>query len=274
MSDKFSVLMSVYYKENPKHFDLALQHILIKQTLLPDEFVLVCDGPLTKELDEVIDKYAHVALNVLKVYRLEKNSGLGNALNFGLSKCNYELIARADSDDICVAERFEKQVAYLKEHFDVAVVGSDIREFSENINDANTYKRMPKTYRDVYHMAKFRNPVNHMTVMFRKSAIEKVGSYQHLQYIEDYYLWVRLLAGGFKIENINEPLVFARIGNGMIQRRSSKSYISSWTTLGQYMLEYRMITRSQYIKNIIAVRAFIYMPINFKEIVYKKLLRK
>lgn len=110
----FSVLMSVYFKENPEYFDLALKSNLLDQTLKPSEFILVCDGPLNIELEKVIEKYSELFPEIFKVYRLSKNGGLGEALNYGLKKCMYEIIARSDSDDICVAERFEKQIEFLK----------------------------------------------------------------------------------------------------------------------------------------------------------------
>jgi glycosyltransferase involved in cell wall biosynthesis len=274
MSKKFTVLMSVYHKENPEHFDLALHHILEEQTLLPNEFILVCDGPLNEELYAVIEKYSIAFPEVLKIFKLEKNGGLGKALNFGLEKCTYEFVARADSDDICAKNRFECQISYMEERPKLAAVGSDIQEFLTDIEHPTAYKKMPSTNAEVYEMAKFRNPLNHMTVMFRKSMVKNVGSYKHLQYVEDYYLWIRLLVAGYEIENINEPLVYARVGNGMVQRRGSKSYIGSWRTQGKYMLEHVMITKMQYLKNMIAVRFFVYMPVGLKQFVYKNILRR
>ena len=125
----FSVLMSVYHKENAAFFDLSLSSILEHQTVLPTEFVLVCDGSLNEELDGVIEKYQKAYPEILKVYRTSTNQGLGKALNFGLEKCSYDLVARADSDDICVEDRFEIQLNYMKAHPDVSIVSSYIDEF-------------------------------------------------------------------------------------------------------------------------------------------------
>ncbi len=271
---KFSVLMSVYAKENPGHFDLALKSVLKRQKLPPDEFILVCDGPLTAKLDAVITKYKRHYPDVLKVYRLRKNSGLGRALNYGLEKCSYDLVARADSDDICMPERFEKQIHYLEGHPEIAVLGCDIREFTNNPKSPVSYKKMPASSEKVYQMARFRNPVNHMTAVFRKGIIKEVGSYLHLPYLEDYYLWVRVLAAGYRIENLNKPYVFARIGNGMAQRRGSREGIKSRRVLNQFMLSRHMISWQIYLRNMIAIRIFVYMPTGLKQILYKTLLRK
>jgi len=271
---KFSVLMSVYYKENPEYFDSSLKSILIEQSLIPNEFVLICDGELGNGLNAIINKYENQFPSILKVFRLQKNGGLGNALNFGLTKCSNELIARADSDDICAKNRFEKQIEFMINHSEIDILGSDIQEFNENPENSFSYKRMLAKNEEIYKMAKFRNPVNHMTVLFKKKIVEKAGSYQHLPYLEDYYLWVRIMALHYKFANINEPLVFARIGNGMINRRGNKLYISGWKVLNKFMLNHKMINLIIYIRNMIAVRFFIFMPKRMKSFIYKILLRR
>lgn len=275
MSDyKFSVLMSVYYKENADFFDLALNSNLCDQTLKPDEFVLVCDGELTDSLNKVIEKYENLYPEILKVYRLQENVGLGKALNYGLEKCQYELVARADSDDICVPERFEKQIEFIKNNPDIAVVGSWIDEFNTDYNEPVNNKPMPCTHNEIIQMGKSRNPLNHMTVMFKKSAVLNVGSYQDMPYSEDYYLWVRLIANGYKLANIGENLVHARIGNGMVQRRANKTIIRSRYLINKYMLKNKMINCFTMVKNVGGMAAFIFAPIWLKSFVYKRILRK
>lgn len=270
----FSVLMSVYFKENPEYFDLALKSNLLDQTLKPSEFVLVCDGPLNADLDKVIEKYRKLFPEIFKVYRLSENGGLGEALNYGLKKCTYEIVARSDSDDICVAERFEKQIEFLKNNTDIAVLGSAIDEFDFDPDKRMFLKLLPTTGAELYEFAKFRSPLNHMSVIFRKSIVQSVGSYMHMKYLEDYYLWLRILIAGYKIANLSDVLVHARIGNGMVYRRSSREYISGWEKLSRYMLKEKMINKAEYLRNILAIRAFIYMPVSIKTFSYKKLLRK
>lgn len=270
----FSVLMSVYFKENPQFFDLALESNLKQQTLPPDELVLVCDGPLTAELDTVIEKYQALYPETLNVYRLESNVGLGKALNYGLAKCKFDLVARSDSDDVCAPTRFEKQILFMESHPNVAVCSSDIAEFDTDPANPSRVKCMPREHAEIYKMAKFRNPINHMAAVFRKSVIEEVGSYMHLPYLEDYYLWLRVICAGYELANIGEALVHARVGNGMAARRGNRKYISGWRTLSRYMLENNMINRAEYCKNMIAVCAFIYTPTFLKEFLYKKVLRK
>lgn len=271
---KFSVLMSVYYREEPEFLRLALESNLEKQSLIPDEMVLVCDGPLTEELDKTIAEFEKRYPDILKVFRLEKNGGLGNALNFGLERCSYDWVARSDSDDICHPDRFRLQLEFLENNPDVDIISSYIDEFDEDWTCPVHKKKMPTDHDGIVNMAKFRNPINHMSAMFRKKAVTDVGSYQHLPYVEDYYLWVRAIVNGARLANVPEYLVHARIGNGMVKRRGNRAYIGSWKTLNKYMLENKMIGTLSYCKNMIAVRVFVYMPVGMKEFVYKYIFRK
>ena len=269
----FSVLMSVYKKEEPSFFDLSLQSILINQTLLPNEMVLVCDGPLTDELYAVIDKYQSAFPQILQVYKLENNVGLGQALNYGLDKCSYEWIARADSDDVCATDRFQKQIDYVTTH-EVDILSSYIDEFDTDYTKPIRIKTMPLSHEKLVKMAKMRCPINHMAAMFRKTTILDAGSYQHLPVTEDYYLWVRAIANGAKFANIDECLVHARIGNGMGQRRGDKRRIYGWKVINKFMLEHKMINRAEYFRNMLSIKIFVYTPTGLRNFVYKKILRK
>ena len=270
----FSVLMSVYHKENAAFFDLALHSILVEQGLLPTEFVLVCDGPLTPELDAVIDEYTQRFPKILRVFRTENNQGLGKALNYGLEQCRYSLVARADSDDVCDKDRFAEQVRYMDEHPEVSVISSYIDEFDTDWHSPCKKKELPLTHEELAKMAKFRNPINHMAAMFRREDILEIGSYRHVPYIEDYELWVRAIVNGKRLGNVGKVLVHARVGNGMVARRGNRAYIKSWQELSKYMLENQMSNRFEYARNMASIRAFVYMPGGMKEFVYKKILRK
>lgn len=271
--EKFSVLMSVYYKEKPEFLDLSLESNLIKQTLPPNEFVLVCDGELTQDLEAVVEKYRKLFPNVLKVYRKE-NGGLGKALNFGLPKCSYPLVARSDSDDVCSADRFEKQVRFMEAHPEIGIISSYIDEFSKDWAKPTHVKTLPLTHEELYEMAKFRNPLNHMSVMMRKDDVMRIGSYRHIPYIEDYELWVRAMIHGIRIANIGEVLVHARTGNGMVQRRGTKTYIKSWHMMNKDMIKAGMIGYGTYVRNMLSITAFVFMPVWIKSLLYKRILRR
>ena len=189
---KFSVLISVYIKEKPEFLKKALDSIY-NQTLRPDEIVLVKDGILTRELENVISierkKFENQNIDFVCV-QLQKNMGLGIALQKGLEKCKYEYIARMDSDDIALEDRFEKQADYMRQNSDLSVVGGYIDEFDKEGKIIRT-KTMPLKHTELYKYGKYRNPLNHMTVFFRKKDVLAVGGYQPLKGLEDYYLWSR-----------------------------------------------------------------------------------
>lgn len=271
---KFSVLMPVYYKEQPENFENAIKSILIDQNRKPDEFVLVCDGPLADELNQIIQSYKIQFSQIFKVHRLKENKGLGKALKAGLMKCSYDIVARADSDDICAPERFQVQLAFLEYHKDIAVVSSYIDEFYDNWRKPCRYKEVPLVHEEIVKMAKYRNPINHMAVMFRKNAVITTGSYRHVLYTEDYDLWIRMMEKGYRFANIGQYLVHARIGNGMVERRGNKEQIRSWVIINRYMLRNKMINRIEYIRNLISVTVFVYMLSGMKEWMYRLFLRK
>lgn len=211
----YSVLMSVYSKENPTWLRLAIESMQT-QSLPTSDFVLVCDGPLTPELDGVIAEKQRQMGETLTVVRLEKNMGLGNALNEGIRHCRNELVARMDSDDIACLDRCEKQVAVFNEHPEVSICSGTILEFSETPEDADRRRMLPEGNEAIREFAKRRNPFNHACVMYKKSAVEAAGSYQHFYRLEDYYLWIRMLMVGYEGYNIQEPLIFVRATVDMV----------------------------------------------------------
>lgn len=215
---KFSVLMSLYIKENPQYLAESLDS-LAAQTYPADEIVLVFDGKLTPELEQIVQIFEQKL--PLVVVRLEQNQGLGKALNHGLTHCKNEWVFRMDTDDICLPDRFAKQVAFIQANPDCVIFGGQIAEFGKDVNDIVSYRRVPTKHNELVAFTKVRCPFNHMTVAYRKQAVLDCGGYQDLQ--EDYYLWLKLVANaeklGQKIANLDDILVYARVGNGMVSRR-------------------------------------------------------
>jgi len=272
-SVKFSVLMSVYYKETPEFLDLSLKSVLIDQTVVPSEVVLVKDGPLTNDLEMVLSNYLSLFPKIIKIVALEENVGLGKALQIGLEHCKYDLVMRMDTDDIAVKNRFELQLTYMIKHPDVSVVGGKIGEFLESPDEELRIKDMPIEYQDVVKYSKFRNPLNHMTVCFRKKDVLEVGNYQPMLYLEDHYLWARLLVAGKKIANLSDLLVKVRIGNGFYERRGTNKYLIGWKELQQYLYENKYINYFQKMRNKTGMIVIVYCPEWFRKVLYDKVLR-
>lgn len=214
----FSCLLSIYKHENPSFFKTALDSVF-SQTMPPSEVVLVKDGPLTKQLEEVIAEFAEK----LTIVDLQINHGLSFALNEGLKACNYDIVARMDTDDICVHDRFEKQLLYFQSHTDVDVLGSYAYKINERGEDMHAIIKVP-IRTDVINRLIWTCPMNHPTVMFRKSKILSIGGYDSSvgPRQDDYDLWFRCVANGLKLANIPQPLLYYRFFSDSIKKNSLK----------------------------------------------------
>lgn len=223
----FSILLSLYHKEKPEYLYQCFESIWLQQLLKPTEVVLVLDGPVGGELTACIQKWQSKMGNVLKIIALPQNVGLGKALNEGLKHCTYDWVFRMDTDDICKLDRFEKQIKFIKKYPKVALFGGQILEFNDQPSDANILKSVPVNHSDIVDTAQKRCPFNHMTVAYKKSVIQAVGGYQHHHFMEDYNLWLRVIAAGHQVANLPDVLLYARVGNGMHSRRKGFEYIKS-----------------------------------------------
>jgi glycosyltransferase involved in cell wall biosynthesis len=209
----FSVLMPVYFREKPRFFREALQSIF-DNTMQPKEVLIVCDGPLTLDLEDVLKEY--VGRPGFKILRKNRNSGIVDALNMGLAACTTELVVRCDSDDVNTPERFAALVKQLAEGWDI--VGSSVREIDA---DGKTLwsKRVPLDRDSIARRARLRNPINHMSVAFRRDLVLSLGGYPHIFLREDYALWARALRREARVCNLAQDLVLARAGIAMYRRR-------------------------------------------------------
>lgn len=272
---KYSVLMSVYKNDSPKYLKYALRSIYEDQTRKPDEIVVVFDGPLSKELYLILSEFKKGKEHIVHYYPLKENRGLGLALKYGSLKCNGDYIFRMDSDDISDPMRFETQIAYIEKHKEIDVLGTDIAEFNKSPNELNKRVRAcPAKHEEIKKMGKKRNPMNHVSVCIKKSALLKSGGYKSLLLLEDYYLWLRMIVAGCKFANINESLVYVRVGNGFTSKRGSKERIYGWKILQKYMIKHGMINRFEGVINMISIWIFVNTPVWLKKLLYEKVLRK
>ncbi|MBD1558465.1 glycosyltransferase [Vibrio sp. S9_S30] len=269
MLSNFSVLCSLYRKEKPEYLKECFESIAA-QTLQATEIVVVHDGPLTEELYAVL-KLWQSKLPLKQVY-ITKNVGLGEALNKGLEACTYDLVVRIDTDDINHKDRFCKQVRYMDANPEICAASSNIYEFENCFKKPSRIKTVPLGKNIPRYILK-RNPLNHMATIFRKRAVLKVGSYQHHLYMEDYYLWLRLQAHGYKLSNMPEVLVSARIGNGMLERRRGSQYARSELSLMKKIYGLKL-TKSPRTAIIFTTRSLTrLMPSSFIKRIYEFCLR-
>lgn len=267
----FSVLLSLYIKEQPSHLKQSLDS-LFSQTVLPTEIVLVKDGPLTKELDTIVCDYER-RYPILKVIALAQNQGLGRALNEGLKHCSYDLVARMDTDDIAKPNRFEKQVHILNKHPEIDVCSAWVEEFIDSPQYPVSVKKLPELHDDIVVYAQSRNPVNHPVVMFKKKAVLEAGGYQHFPLFEDYFLWIRMLANGARFYNIQESLLYFRTSPDMFKRRGGLKYAMDEFRFQKVMLDMNMISRKQFMLNVMTRFPVRIAPNQVRSWLYKKALR-
>lgn len=270
---EYSVLMSVYYKEKPEYLNQAIESIQT-QTLSTNNFVLVCDGPLTPELDAIINVKQHEMGDSLNVVRLAKNGGLGNALNEGIKHCKNELVARMDSDDIAYPDRCERQINVFNTHPNVSICSGIVEEFVATPEVVEVKRVPPEVHEEIVKFAKKRNPFNHPCVMYKKCAVEAVGSYQDFYLLEDYYLWLRMLMAGYEGYNIQEPLLYMRAGSDMYLRRAGWKYAKTQIQLFKFMKKQGFINNRQYIKSCMIRSGSALAPNWLRKFVYGKVLRK
>ena len=270
---KYSVLMSVYHKEKAAFFKLSLQS-MFDQTCPPDQVVVVCDGPLTEELDMVLAEFEIQYPEILTIYRLEENMGTGYAANIGLTLCRNDLIVKMDSDDISYADRCEKQLAQFQKYPKLDMLGGYISEFEYNISNEIAVKKVPLSNKYILRYAKRRNPFNNVTLMYKKEAAVKCGGYTCNTRCEDYDFVTRMMMNGSRVGNIPECLVHCRLEAGAYERRKN------WkNTIGFFSVRYRNWRRgfcsfTDFLIPCMAQIILLILPVSFTKKVYLKFLRR
>lgn len=271
--EKYSVLMSIYQKEKVEYFKMSVDSML-KQTILPDEIVIVEDGPLTKELYEAIEDYQNHYPLIFRIVKLEKNCGLGAALNEGLKKCRNELVARMDTDDISYPERCEKQLLKFEEFPNLDIVGTQIKEFIDTPENTVSARIVPTTHNDILRFARRRSPFNHPTVMYKKSKVLELGGYKEFGRKEDLELFISMVNENSHAANLDEALLLYRSNADNFKRRRTWINCSEYIKimLSFYKKGYLGFLDITYV--ILGQLAMYIMPCYFLEKLNKKYLRE
>lgn len=267
---QFSLLLPVYYGDQADWLALALESVQ-KQSRLPDEVILIEDGPLTKKLADTIEKFKK--LLPLKIVKIEKNQGLATALNYGLKHAKFDFVARFDADDICLPDRFQKQIDFLSKNPEIDLVGGLCKEFIVGEPSFSRQKEHPQEHKKIVELAKKRNPINHTTVFFRKSAVIKSGCYDNFFSMEDYHLWVKMILNGYQLSNIPETLVLQRVSKEVFQRRGGLNYLKTELKLNSFFLSVDFINIYEFIRNLI-IRLILRMSPSFCRKIIYNLIRK
>ena len=270
---KFSVIMSIYKTDNPEYLQVALDSI-IHQTLVPDEIVLIADGPVPQSLIDVVEK-TKARFAALHAYYQDKNRGLGGALRIAVEKAQYDYLARMDSDDISLPDRFEKQMKYFEEDHELAVVGGMITEFVDSPEHVVSKRILPLDDRGIKRFMQSRCGVNHVTVVMKKSELLRAGNYQQDFKQEDYYLWARMIEAGCKFRNIPDIVVNVRSGRDQFARRGGMAYYKDVLALNKWMWQHGLISLPKMIYNdMVRGTVQFLLPNSVRTWVYQRFLRK
>lgn len=271
--EKFSVLMSLYEKERPEYFRQCMKSIL-NQTIVPNQIVVVKDGPLTMELETVLAEFEKQDPDLYTIVSLEVNGGLGLALAEGIQHCRYELVARMDTDDLSVKNRFERQLKEFAADPELDICGSYIVEFENHPKNIVSRRIVPLKDERIKKYQRRRDAFNHMTVMYKKSAVLKAGNYQSCLLMEDTLLWVHMIQNKVKCKNIDKPLVYVRVGNDMLKRRGGLEYFKKYRSGRKKVWETGFIRWYDYYITIWIQFFVSLIPIGFRGIIFKRLLHR
>lgn len=244
----YSVCMSVYKNDNAAHFLTALRS-MSRQTIPPDEIVLVVDGPIGERLEGTIAQFSK-EYATLQVIRFAENRGHAAARQAGIDNANNELIAIMDSDDIALPNRMEMQLTFMAQHPEIDVLGGQIEEFIGEPSNVVGKRIVPTSSNDIKYYLRARCPMNLQTILCRKSAVLTVGGFQDWFCEEDYYLWIRLILAGKQMANLGATLCYVRVGIEMYQRRGGWKYFKSERGIQRYMWQHHLITYPRYCYNV------------------------
>ncbi|MGS0676882.1 glycosyltransferase [Shewanella sp. 125m-1] len=262
---KFSVLMSVYSKEKPSNLIECLDSLLV-QTVLADEVVLVQDGPISSDLIAIINNYRS-RLNIISI-QIQDNVGLASALNVGLQKCSYNLVARMDTDDVCYPTRFEKQLEFMAANPAIVASSGAIEEMNESMDSVLNIRVLPTEHTQITRFAKSRSPLSHPASIFKKDIVVKLGGYPALRKSQDYGLWSKLLVHGYKLGNTRDTLLKMRCGDDFYSRRGA-SYFKHEVILLRFQREIGFLNSLMLYSNLSSKFLLRYSPVFLQKIAYR-----
>lgn len=270
-SPGLTVLLPVYWRDDPVHTRLALESVIV-QTVAPHEVLIIKDGPVTDAVERELRALAERHPTIIRGLQLPENRGLGYALSIGVKEATNEIIARMDADDLADPTRFQKQLDVMTRDSNLSLVGAQIREFSHTPGDLALSRRVPIDQVDILRYAKWRNPFNHMSVMYRRTAVLDAGNYQSAPQFEDYHLWVRMLMAGDRVRNLNDVLVDVRT-HDLAKRRGGRAYLRSEIQFRKDLAAWGFITPFEGFISATMAAGIRMAPSELRQLVYARLLR-
>lgn len=267
----FSVLLSVYQGDTPEFFHRALLSISREQELPPSQIVLVQDGPLPEPLRQIVDNASEICAPCPVTHvPLSTNRGLAHALQAGLEHCKYDIVARADADDICLPQRFARQIPRME---NLDILGAAIAEFQYDEHQPGLVRALPEGPEDIREILPLRDPFNHPAVVFRKTAVQQVGGYDSRTKMEDYWLFARMVHAGARVANLPEVLVLYRVGAGAYHRRGGWEMLQAELELQRAMREWGITSTMEKYRNLLLRGTYRLIPARVRKGLYHLAMR-
>ncbi|MCF2238006.1 glycosyltransferase [Halobacterium salinarum] len=264
--------MPVYAGDEPKYVSKSLKS-LHEQSCTPAEVLIIVDGAVPESLEQVLSDWKHDSDLPIRLHCIPTNQGLGNALREGVTEATHEIVARMDADDISVESRFEDELSFLMSNPDVDIVGGEILEFNEEYTDPLTMRTVPTTHSKIVDEARFKSPMNHATVMFRRESVLDAGNYRPVDRMEDYDLWIRMILNDATFANLPQILLHVRAGGDFFARRGGIEYAREEFNRQTEFYRRGFIGLPRYVFNISTRLPFRLVPDPVREFIYYRFAR-
>jgi glycosyltransferase involved in cell wall biosynthesis len=268
--EKLSLLLPVWAGDRPDYLTAAFTSSVQEQTRPPDQVVIVRDGPVAPALAATIDELAATSPVPVEVVTLPRNIGLGPALDAGLAACTHDVVARMDADDLSLPHRFAVQMPIIEAGHDL--VGAGLVEFGAHAEDLVGTRTPPTDAADIAERARFADPFNHPTVVYRREVVRAVGGYTDFALMEDYLLWAKMLVAGARVANVAEPLVRYRVGAGAYARRGGLAQLRAELRLQWKFRRIGFTTWAQFLRNVAVRGAYRLVPERVRRTLYRKVI--
>jgi glycosyltransferase involved in cell wall biosynthesis len=268
--ERLSLLLPVWHRDRPEHLTEAFRSTVVDQTRRPDHVVVVRDGPVSPALARTVAELADTSPVPVDVLELDRNVGLGPALDAGLQACRHDVVARMDADDISLPQRFAVQMPLVEAGADL--VGAGLLEFGEVADDVVGRRIPPTDPDDIRARSRFADPFNHPTVVYRRTCVQAVGGYGDFALMEDYLLWAKMILAGARVANVAEPLVAYRVGAGAYRRRGGWAQLRTELGLQRRLRELGFTTRTQYVRNVVVRGGYRLVPEGVRRVAYRRLV--
>jgi glycosyltransferase involved in cell wall biosynthesis len=270
LPEQLSLLLPVWAGDRPDFLTEAFRSSVDAQTRRPDQVVIVRDGPVDAALTARITELAGSSPVPVDVVALERNVGLGPALDAGLAACRHDVVARMDADDISLPHRFAVQMPIIEAGADI--VGSGLLEFGEHPDDVVGTRTPPTDPLDIRTRARFANPFNHPTVVYRRRCVNEIGGYTDFAVMEDYLLWAKMIVAGARVANVAEPLVKYRVGAGAYARRGGLAQLRAEIAIQRCFRTIGFTTRFQCLRNLVVRGGYRLVPERVRRSAYRKVI--